>query len=296
MTNWISLGLIALVLQAPQPSSAERKIVEYLKVNVKPGRPVVVSDLYNNVFKAPEERKILDRLFNTFFKIPIFVVQYNESTKTIPTLKDISQQFQLTVPGEADVLLRVMEADPRVPKLLERNPKTGEITRIDTVRIKANPQFSRALERTIAGWEGKAAPFFAMAGYDGKPVTTQQVFGQPYLIYFWFTNCPPCVRTSPLLTELYNKYAKQGFKIVGANADKVLELPYDDKVRADYAKTYGFNFTLAHLNGETQQAYGGISVFPTMFFVDKKGTIVKHFVNFQEKAVLEAAVQETLAK
>jgi len=113
-------------------------------------------------------------------------------------------------------------------------------------------------------------------------------------MYFWFTNCPPCVKTSPILAELYNKYAKQGFKIVGANADKVLELPYDDKVRADYAKKYGFNFTLTHLNPETQQAYGGVSVFPTMFFVDKTGTIVKHFVNFQEKPALEAAVQQTL--
>ena len=190
MTNWIGLGLIALLLQVPQPSATERKIVEYLKANVKPGRPVVVSDLYNNVFKSPEERKVLDRLFNTFFKIPIFVVQFNDSTKKVPTLKDISQQFQLTVPGEADVLLRIMEADPRVPKLLERNPTTGEITRIDTARIKANPQFSRALERTITGWEGKAAPFFSMAGYDGKPITTQQVFGQPYLMLFLVHQLP----------------------------------------------------------------------------------------------------------
>src|SRR5262245_34973297 len=103
MINWIALGLLAVVLQVPQASPVERKVVEYLKVNVKPGQPVVVSDLYNNVFKTPEERKVLDRLFNAFFKIPIFVVQYNESTKKIPTLKEISQQFQLTVPGEADV-------------------------------------------------------------------------------------------------------------------------------------------------------------------------------------------------
>jgi glutathione peroxidase-family protein len=45
-----------------------------------------------------------------------------------------------------------------------------------------------------------------------------------------------------------------------------------------------------------QQNYGGVSVFPTMFFVDKTGTIVKHFVNFQEKATLEAAIQQTLGK
>ena len=294
MNRWLHLGLIALVFQAPQASPAERKIVEYLKANVQPGRPVVVSDLYNSVFKSLEERKILDRLFNTFFKIPIFVVQFNESTKKIPTLKDISQQFQLTVPGEADVLLRVMEADPRVPKLLERNPKTGEITRIDTARIKANPQFSRALDRTIAGWEGKAAPFFAMAGYDGKPVATQQVFGQPYLIYFWFTNCPPCIKTAPILNDLQTIYGPRGFKIIAANADGVLELPYDNKARADYVKKAGLKFTMTILNPETQRAFGGVSVFPTMFFVDKRGIIVRQFVNEQGKASLEAAVQQAL--
>jgi thiol-disulfide isomerase/thioredoxin len=294
MTNWIGLGLIALLLQVPQPSATERKVVEYLKANVKPGQPVVVSDLYNNVFKSPEERKVLDRLFNTFFKIPIFVVQFNDSTKKVPTLKDISQQFQLTVPGEADVLLRIMEADPRVPKLLERNPTTGEITRIDTARIKANPQFSRALERTITGWEGKAAPFFSMAGYDGKPITTQQVFGQPYLIYFWFTNCPPCLKTAPILSELQNTYAPKGFKIVAANADGILELPYDNKARADYVKKAGLKFTMAILNPETQRAFGGVSVFPTMFFVDKRGVIVKQFVNEQGKASLDAAIQQAL--
>ena len=293
MFNLAGTVLISLLFQA---SSTETRIIEYLKANVVPGRAVVISNLYNNVFKTPEERKVLDRLYSTFFKIPMFIVQYNTATKKIPTLKELSEQFNFTVPGEADVILRIMEADPRVPKFLERNPKTGEITKVDIETIKASPQFSRVIERTIAGWVGKEAPPFSLTGYDGKPVTSAQLARQPHLLYFWFTNCPPCVKTSPILTELYNKYGKQGFKIVGANADKVLELPYDDKIRADYAKKYGFNFTLAHLNAETQQAYGGIIVFPTMFFVDKTGTIVKHFVNFQEKPVLEMAIQEILGK
>jgi peroxiredoxin len=294
MYQLMSMALISLLLQ--QASPTETRIVEYLKANVTPGRPVVVSDLYNKVFKTPEEQKVLERLYNTFFKIPMFIVQYNTSTKKIPTLREISEQFNFNVPGEADVILRVMESDPRVPKFLERNPRTGEITRIDIEKIKASPQFSRVVERTITGFEGKEAPPFSIAAYDGKPVSSDQYRGQAHLVYFWFTNCPPCVKTSPILAELYNKYASRGFKVVGANADKVLELPYDDRVRADYAKKYGFNFTLAHLSPAMQQNYGGISVFPTMFFVDKTGTIVKHFVNFQEKATLEAAIQQTLAK
>src|SRR3989442_4972707 len=192
--------VLSLLLQT---SNAETLIVEYLKANVVAGRAVVVSDLYNNVFKTPEERKVLDRLYSTFFKIPMFIVQYNTASKKIPSLKEISEQFSFNVPGEADVILRIMEADPRVPKFIERDPKTGEITKVDIDTIKASPQFSRVIERTITGWVGKEAPPYSVTGYDGKPVTSAQFAKQPHLVYFWFTNCPPCVRTSPLLTELY---------------------------------------------------------------------------------------------
>ena len=294
MQYLLSLSLIALLLQ--QASPVETRIVEYLKKNVTPGKPVVVSELYNNVFKSPEEQKVLARLYNTFFKIPMFIVQYNAASKRPPTLRELSEQFHFNVPGEADVILRIMESDPRVPKFIERNPKTGEISKVDVERIKASPQFSRVVERTITGFEGREAPPFSISAYDGKPVTSDQFRGQPHMVYFWFTNCPPCVKTSPILTELYKKYATRGFKVVGANADKVLELPYDDKVRAEYSKKYDFQFTLAHLNAAMQQNYGGVSVFPTMFFVDKTGTIVKHFVNFQERATLEAAIQQVLTK
>src|SRR5262249_29765026 len=294
MYKLISLAFVSLLFQ--QASPVETRIIEYLKTHVTPGQPVVISDLYNNVFKTPEEQKVLERLYNTFFKIPMFIVQYNSGSKKIPTLKEISEQFNFKVPGEADVILRIMESDPRMPKFLDRDPKTGEITKVEIEKIKASPQFSRVIERSIAGFEGKQAPPFSITGYDGKPVTSAQFAGQPHLVYFWFTNCPPCVRTSPILSELYDKYQPKGFRIVAANADKVLELPYDDKVRADYAKKYGFNFTLAHLNAEMQQSYGGVSVFPTMFFVDKTGVVTKHFVNFQEKATLEAAIQQILSK
>src|SRR5262245_17200768 len=293
MYRFLTAAIAGLLLQ--QASPVETRIVEYLKANVTPGRPVVVSELYNNVFKTPEEQKVLDRLYNTFFKIPMFIVQYNAATKKIPTLRELSEQFSFHVPGEADVILRVMESDPRVPKFIERDPKTGEITKVDIEKIKASPQFSLLVERTIKGFEGRQAPPFSITGYDGKPVTSDQFAGHPHLVYFWFTYCPPCVMTSPLLAELYNKYESKGFKIVAANADKALELPYSDKVRADYAKKYGFNFTLAHMTPQMQQAYG-VSVFPTMFFVDKTGTIVKQFVNYQEKAILEAAIQQTLGK
>jgi thiol-disulfide isomerase/thioredoxin len=181
-----------------------------------------------------------------------------------------------------------------MPKFIARDAATGEITSVDVEKILAHPRFGRLLERTITGWEGKPAPAFSTTTYDGKPLASGSLAGKPHLVYFWFTGCPPCVRTSPLLAELDEAYGAKGFRIVGLNADRVLELPYSDEDRTAYAKKHGLAFTLAHMTAEAQEAYGEVSVFPTMFFVDRRGTVVKHFVNFQEKAALEEALNLAL--
>jgi thiol-disulfide isomerase/thioredoxin len=292
-----ALAFAALALapaQAPSPSPAEVKVVRYLNDHVRPGERVVVSQLYNEVFTSAEERAVLNRLFNTFFKLPLYIAQQEKAAGRPPTLAEISEQFEFRVPGEADVMLRILESDPRIPHFIRRNPVSGEITSVNVERILGHPRFGKALERTIAGWEGRAAPAFSATRYDGKPVGSAELAGRPHLLYFWFTNCPPCVRTSPLLAELDRSYAAKGFRIVGLNADRVLELPYGDEERFAYAKQQGLAFTLAHLTPEAQEAYGSVSVFPTMFFVDAKGVVVKHFVNQQDKASLEAAVRLAL--
>jgi thiol-disulfide isomerase/thioredoxin len=290
---------LALAVQSPAPLQSaapnpEAAIVEYLKANVKPGEPVVVSKLYNEVFMGEPERKALNRLFNTFFKIPLFIVQSHQAKGTPPSLKEISEQFSFKVQGEADVILRIMESDPRMPRFMERDPKSGEISKVDVERILAHPRFGRILERTITGWEGNPAPSFAVKAYDGSDLSLASLAGKPFLLYFWFTNCPPCVKTSPLLVELDSVYGPKGFTIVALNADKLLELDYTDADRAAYASKLGIKFTLAHANAEAQAAYGGVSVFPTLFFVDKAGVVVKHLVNGSEKAVLEEAIKTAL--
>lgn len=290
------LTLIA-ALAVPQAASAptpEARIVEHLKANVKQGQRVVVSELYNNVFTAPEERAALNRMFNTFFKIPLYAAQVQKASGRPPKLAEIAEQFRFTIPGQTEVMLQIMEADPRMPKFLKRDAESGEIASVDVDAILAHPRFGKLLERTISGFEGRPATPFTVKRYDGAELSSESLQGKPYLIYFWFTNCPPCVKTSPLLVELYKQYAPKGFEIVAVNADRVLELEYTDEDRAAYAKKLGIAFPLAHMTPEMQAAYGQVSVYPTLFVVNKKGTIVKYLVNFQEKAALEQAIKLAL--
>jgi thiol-disulfide isomerase/thioredoxin len=284
--------LAAALALGPQPD-AETRVVEYLARNVRAGEPVVASQLYSEVFKEPDERAALNRLFNAFFKIPLFAAQYQKANGRPPTVREIGEQFRFEVPGETDVLLRIMDADPRMPKFLHRDPVTGEITRVDVDAILADRRFGRLLERTIAGWEGKPVPSFAVTTWDGKPVSSATLEGRPYVVYFWFTGCPPCTQTGPLLVELRKGHAAEGLEVVGANADEVLEMPFSDSDRRDYVRKLGLVFPLVTMTAAMQESFGTVSVFPTLFFVDRKGVIVKQLVGFNDKDALEQAAALT---
>jgi thiol-disulfide isomerase/thioredoxin len=288
--------VLSAVLAAPpaSPADPEVRIVEYLRQRAQAGHLVEVSALYNNVFTAPEERAVLDRLFDTFFKIPLFLAQYQRATGKPPGLQEIAEQFRFRVPGQADVMLRIMESDPRVPRFLTRNAATGEIEKVDVQAVLADPNFGVLLERSVRGFEGRPAPSFSVPSFEGPPITSAALAGKPYLLDFWFSDCPPCVTTAPVLVELYEVYRARGFAVIGVNADRVLEVPADDADRAAYAKKTAITFGLAHLTAEMSASYGQVSVFPTFFFVDGQGTVVRQLVSAQPRAVLEEAIRLTL--
>ena len=272
----------------------ERKIIEYLKVNLKAGQPVIVSKLHNEVFTSPEERKALDRLYNIFFKVPAYIAEYYASSHKPPTLAEITHQFNLPIEGEADVILKIIEYDRRVPRFLTRDARTGEITQVDIEKVKADPRFNKVIERTIAGWEGKVAPPFSVQSLDGKALNSSDLKGKPHLVYFWFTHCPPCVQITPHLVSLQRKFTARNFTVVGLNADKILELGYEDSERKAYLEKHKINFPMGHLSPAAQAAYGGVQLFPTLFLVDKDGVIRAHFVNYQDEATLQQAIEKVL--
>ena len=270
------------ILRAQTPDRAiEERIVKYLRENVKPGEPLIVSDLNNNVFKTAEERKVLDRMFSTFFKIPLFVAQYKASTNQIPSLADISRQFNLPVKGEAAVLLSIMDNDPRVPKFIRRDPKSGEITSVDVDAVKKDRRFGMMLERSLTGLVGKDVPPFEFELANQKTFSSDELKGKNFLLYFWFTGCPPCVRTAPQLVQLQRQFGKQNFTVIAVNADRVLELETTSEQILAYAKKVGFNFPYGYSNKKMQQAFGSVSVYPTMFLVNSRGVVAKQYVNYQ---------------
>lgn len=295
LTIMFGLTLAASTLaQTSANDDAERRIITYVRDNLKPGEPLLVSKLYNEVFTSPEERSVLDKLNGAFFRVPLFIVEFEGREGRLPTLEEISGQFDFYGPDEANVVLSVMESDPRVPKFINRDPATGELVSIDIEKVEADERFNKAVARMLAGWEGRPMPPVEGVGFDGKLVETADYAGRPLLVYVWFTNCPPCVKIGPELVALQERFSKRGFRVLGLNADKVLKLKYDDAYRAEYAARIGVNYANVHLSPELRAALGNVNIFPTLFLVDSSGKIVRHYVNFQSRELLGPAIEEIL--
>jgi len=290
----MALSLAFLPLPARAQADAETRVLNYLRDHLQPGRPLVVTELYNQVFTQPDERRALERLYNAFFRIPLFTAQYQEKFGRPPSLRVIAEQFDLKTPGAADILLRVMETDPRVPHFLTRDSKTGEITRVDVEAIKGDERFGQALNRQLGGWEGKPAPEFSLERLKGGQISLADLQGEVALLYVWFTGCPPCMKETPDLVKLYREFSGRGFQVVGANADRVLGLAYDDAARLRYLNEKEVSFPVVHWTRESDQAYGGIAIYPTLFLINQKGLVTRHWIGYVESGDLRRAVAQEL--
>lgn len=285
---------LAVSSAAAQNAAVEKKILQQIKGTLRPGEALVVSRLAND-FKTPEERQALDRLYNIFFKVPLFLIEYDQRVSELPKLAAIAEQFALPDVESAGILLDVMEADPRVPRFLKRDPASGEITAVDRDRIRQDTRFNKALERSIAGWVGRQAPPFSATALQGPEINVERLQGRVVLLYFWFTNCPPCKRIAPHLVELDAGLRGRGLSIVGINADKDLGLGYTDQDRMEYLKKTRIEFPVVEGSREVLQAYGNVSIFPTLFLLDTAGRIIKHYVNYQPLETLQADIEKALA-
>jgi len=137
---------------------------------------------------------------------------------------------------------------------------------------------------------GKPAPEFNLPDLDGNKVELSSMKGKVLILDFWATWCPPCKEEVPHLVRLQSKYRDQGLQIVGLSLDKG-GAP-DVK---PFAEEHDVNYTMLIATDETAKAYGGVSMIPTTFVVDRSGVVVKRFIGYTTPEAFEEAILPLLA-
>lgn len=114
---------------------------------------------------------------------------------------------------------------------------------------------------------GRPAPDFALKSSTGENLRLSEYRGDVVMINFWATWCGPCRQEMPLLDDLYNRYERVGFNLLGVNID-------DDSSRAmDMIRELGVNFpVLFDARKEVSRMYE-VDAMPVTVIVDREGTV-----------------------
>ncbi len=270
-------------------STAEEKVLQSVQQMIESDGTVIFSELYNDARFSSEEKAFLGRLYEIFFRVPLFLKSEYERTGEIPTRSYIASSFGIT-PQSVELLLSVMESDSRMPTLFKRNSISREIESLQPATIDAFIQ-RRSGEVKVTQWEGQTLPAFEMTDFQGKKIGNQDLAGKNLLIYFWFTGCPPCIRIAPNLDYLDRRYSASNFQVIGFNADHVIGVNATDQQREVYLQEHNLSFANVHLDQATWEAFGNVQIFPTLFFVGSDGTIFRHMINYQDRETLESIIK-----
>ena len=104
------------------------------------------------------------------------------------------------------------------------------------------------------------------------------------------------MKEAPELARLQREFGARGFQVVGANADGLLGLGISEEARQRYAEKEGITFPMVRWTQESNQAYGGISIYPTLFLIDGQGKIAGHWVGYTSPATLREAISKAIAE
>jgi peroxiredoxin len=117
--------------------------------------------------------------------------------------------------------------------------------------------------------EGQVAPDFVLRSATGENLRLSEYRGDVVLINFWATWCGPCRQEMPLLDDLYGRYQRVGFNLLGVNIDE------DSRRAMQMVQELGVSFpVLFDENKEVSKLYE-VAAMPVTILVDREG-IVRH--------------------
>jgi peroxiredoxin len=122
-----------------------------------------------------------------------------------------------------------------------------------------------------------AAPDFKLISDTGDSIQLSKLKGEKLIILdFWYISCYPCLKLSPVLSRLNEKYKRKGLTIIGVD-------PHDqmDKIR-DHKQKHGISYSLLEASKETPAAYH-VSAYPTIYILNSDLKIIATFQGYSEK-------------
>jgi thioredoxin-dependent peroxiredoxin len=146
---------------------------------------------------------------------------------------------------------------------------------------------------------GRAAPDFELSDEKGDTVSSADLAGKPYVLYFYpKDDTPGCTKEACDIRDNFGRFGQRGLRVLGVSPD-------DTQSHAKFGKKYGLPFTLLSDPDKTLAAAYGVwgeknnygkkymGIIRSTFLIGADGTIKKAYrgvkVDGHVSAILEDA-------
>ncbi|MGB2693663.1 MAG: TlpA disulfide reductase family protein [Dehalococcoidia bacterium] len=137
---------------------------------------------------------------------------------------------------------------------------------------------------------GRAWPDFLLERLTGGTLRLSDLQGQPVVLNFWASWCPPCRLEMPELVDAYEQYRADGLVVVAVN------LQESESEMRTFLDEFGVAFpVVVDRSGQVAGVWrlgGPIEGIPTSYFIDKAGVIRDFFYG----PMTQKALADRLAK
>ncbi|MBR6208575.1 MAG: TlpA family protein disulfide reductase [Oscillospiraceae bacterium] len=134
-----------------------------------------------------------------------------------------------------------------------------------------------------------AAPDFTVLSLEGEEVSLSNYRGQPVVINFWATWCPPCRSELPAFQSAWERY---GDRVQFMMVDLTDGSRETEAVVRDFLEENGYSFPV-YLDTEYDGAESyGVSSIPMTILVDAQGNILGGQIGAVSESALLSAVAD----
>jgi cytochrome c biogenesis protein CcdA/thiol-disulfide isomerase/thioredoxin len=160
----------------------------------------------------------------------------------------------------------------------------------------SNVMMARTAHTGAPPIEGELPPLDgAVSWLNSPPLTPAALRGKVVLIDFWTYSCINCLRALPYIKSWYQRYASQGFVVIGVHAPEfAFEKDVGNVTRAVHE--LGITYPVAIDNDYAiWQAFNN-QYWPAHYFIDAQGRIRGHHFGEGDYAGSEALIRELLTE